>query len=305
MAIEGILPVIPTPFRDGSFDRSSFQRLLEHMLPSVDGYTLLGSTGEAPSLSTAERMQVAEVALAMTPADKTVVVGVTHTSLQDAVTLATHAQEHGARAVLCAMPFYFANTPSGLLRYLTGLDEALSIELVLYDNPEATGTTLGVEQVVGYASELAHLHTVKLTEHQLGKIAHWQRAGLRVLAGDDPILFRFLAAGVDGAMVIAPCLFPAAFRRVWELTRAGDLAPALAVMAETMLPVMHVFGIGDEIATSKVLLAQMGVFADPEVRPPLETVDAGRAGLLRAALDLVASANAEYVAPVVGGGAVV
>lgn len=293
MTIDGILPVIPTPFLDGRFDRSSFQRLLDHMLGSVDGFTLLGSTGEAPSLSTAERMEIAETALALTPAGTTVVVGVTHTSLDDAISLAVHAQEHGAAGVLCAMPFYFANTPDGLLRYLTRLDEALSIELVLYDNPAATGTTLAPEQVVRYAAELAHLHAVKLTEHRLGKVAHWQRAGLTVLAGDDPILYRFLAAGVDGAMVIAPCLFPEAFRRAWDLARAGDLAGALAVMAETMLPVMHVFGIGDEIATSKVLLTQMGVFASPEVRPPLQTVDAHRRELLRMALDLVAATGAD------------
>ena len=286
MAIEGILPVIPTPFLDGRFDRASFQRLLDHMLPGVDGYTLLGSTGEAPSLSTAERMEVAEAALAMTPSSATVVIGVTHTSVEEAVTLARHAQEHGAHGVLCAMPYYFANTPSGLLRYLSRLDEALSIELVLYDNPAATGTTLGIDQVIGYAAELEHLHSVKLTDHRLGKIAAWQDAGLTVLAGDDPILFRFLAAGVDGAMVIAPCLFPLAFRRTWDLARGGVPGGALAVMAETMLPVLHVFGIGDEIATSKVLLTQMGVFASSEVRPPLQAADAQRTELLAMALDL-------------------
>ena len=42
MPIDGVLPVIPTPFRDGVFDRESFRRMLDHMLPSVDGYTLLG-----------------------------------------------------------------------------------------------------------------------------------------------------------------------------------------------------------------------------------------------------------------------
>ena len=51
-AVVGLLPVIPTPFREGRFDADSFARLLEHMLPWLDGYTLLGSTGEAPSLTT-------------------------------------------------------------------------------------------------------------------------------------------------------------------------------------------------------------------------------------------------------------
>ena len=57
----GTVPVIPTPFQDGVFDQCSMRRFLNFFLPWLDGYTLLGSTGEAPcSLSTAERMNIAE-----------------------------------------------------------------------------------------------------------------------------------------------------------------------------------------------------------------------------------------------------
>jgi 4-hydroxy-tetrahydrodipicolinate synthase len=286
MAIEGILPVIPTPFRDGRFDEASFQRMLDHMLPSVDGYTLLGSTGEAPSLPTDERVRIAEAALAMTPPEKTVVVGVTHTSAAESVRLALHAQEHGAAGVLCAAPYYFTNSSGGIQRYLEELDRILEVELVLYDNPVSTKTRLDAEQVVGYAAALAHLNTVKLTDHDLTKVARWQAAGLRVLAGDDPILFRYLDAGVDGVMVIAPVLFPAAFRRVWELARAGEVRTALAAFASEVLPTLHVFGIGDEIVTTKVLLAQMRVFDSDEVLPPLEPTDERRRALLAAALEV-------------------
>jgi 4-hydroxy-tetrahydrodipicolinate synthase len=284
MGIEGILPVIPTPMRAGQFDAASFQRLLDHMLPYTDGYTLLGSTGEAPSLSTEERLEIAEVALALTPPSKTVVVGVTHTSLADSVRIAAHAQEHGAAGVLCAVPFYYANSRQGILDYLAELDATLAIELVLYDNPEATGTTLSAEQVIDYAERLPHLNTVKLTDHDLSKVPLWQAAGLKVLGGDDPIMFRYLDAGVDGCMMIAPALFPESFRRGWELVRAREPLAALTLFATDVLPVLHVFGIGDEIATSKSLLVEMGVFESDEVRAPLEPVDDARRELLRLGL---------------------
>ena len=293
MTIEGILPVIPTPFRDGRFDPKSFQQMLDHMLPSVDGYTLLGSTGEAPSLSTEQRIEIAEFALETTPRDKTVVVGVTNTSATDGRRLAVHAQEHGAAGVLCAVPFYFTNSVGGIRRYLAELDEVLEIELVLYDNPAATKTQLSSEQVIGYAGEFERLNTVKLTDHDLTKVAAWQSAGLRVLAGDDPILFRYLDAGVDGVMVIAPVLFPEAFRRVWDLMRAGKRQAALGVFASELLATLHVFGIGDEIATSKTLLVQMGVFDSDQVLPPLEMTDAARRSLLQTALDVSLDAQAQ------------
>jgi 4-hydroxy-tetrahydrodipicolinate synthase len=290
MAIEGILPVIPTPFLGGNFDEASFQRMLDYMLPWVDGYTLLGSTGEAPSLSTLDRMRITEFALRVTPSNKTVVIGVTHTSLNDSIQLAVHAQEHGAAGVLCASPYYFANTAEGLRRYLAAVDRALAIELVLYDNPVSTGTKLQADQVVAYAREMRNLNSVKLTDHDLSKVGVWQQAGLRVLAGDDPILFRYLAAGVDGAIVIAPVLFPEPFRRVWDHVQGGDLVTALTTLGRELLPVLHVFGIGDEIATSKQLLMQMGIFESAEVRPPLEPTDAQRSELLRVALEAVTNA---------------
>ncbi len=292
MAVKGVLPVIPTPLRDDRFDEASFQRLLDHMLDDVDGYTLLGSTGEAPSMTTSERMQVAERALALTPEGKQVVVGVANTSIADTVALARHAQEHGAAGVLCPVPYYFLNTPDGPLGFLRRLDAALEIDLVLYDNPVSTKTTLGAAQVVAWAKKLPHLTTVKLTDHDLGKIDAWHAAGLTVLAGDDPIAFRYLAAGVDGVMIIAPAVFPRAFRQTWDAVRAGDLAGGFEVFAREIVPFIHVFGIGDEIATTKAALTELGIFAGDELRPPLEPTSEARRELLRLGLSRVLSTPA-------------
>lgn len=278
--IQGLLPVIPTPFMDGSLDKDSLLRFFDHFLPWLDGYTLLGSTGEAPSLATSERMKIAEFAMSATPPGKVVVIGVSHTSVEDSLGLAKHAESIGARAVLCAAPYYFTNSPGGTLRFLQALDDALDIDLVLYDNPAATGFQMAAETVCDWAGQLKNLHTVKLTDHDLSKIATWHAAGLKVLAGDDPIAFRFLAEGADGAMMIAPCIFPEAFSRVWRLVRDGDLHAAYEVFSARVLPLIHVFGIGDEIATSKAVLKAIGVFSSAEVLPPLMEASPRRSALV-------------------------
>ena len=279
--LRGLLPVIPMPFLAGRADEDSLRRLLDHFLPWLDGYTVLGSTGEAPSLPTSERMRIAEVAMSHTPPGKTVVVGVSHTSVEDSLALARHAQNIGARGVLCAAPYYFTTSAPGMLRYLRALDEAIDIELVLYDNPVATGFQIAAETVREWAGLLSNLHTVKLTDHDLAKIDAWHDAGLSVLAGDDPIAFRYLAAGADGAMMIAPSIFPEAFSRLWQLLRAGDVEAAYEVFSARVLPLIHVFGIGDEIATSKVVLKDMGLFASAEVLPPLVEAAPARSELVR------------------------
>lgn len=286
MTVTGILPVVPTPFVDGDFDRASFRRMLERSLHALDGYTLLGSTGEAPSMTAARRMAIAEQALADTPDGKDVVVGVSHTSVEESVRLARHAQEHGARAVLCCVPYYFPNSYEGILGFLRTVDQALEIDLVLYDNPFATKTLLRPDWVLGWAGELEHLRSVKLTDHDLAKIGVWQKAGLSVLAGDDPILFQFLTEGVDGAMVIAPVVLPDSFRATWELVAQGDVATAMTVFGRELAPFVHAFGVGEEIATTKALLADLGVFASDELLAPLSPVGPERRRLLRRAFDL-------------------
>ncbi|HEY4279981.1 MAG TPA: dihydrodipicolinate synthase family protein [Conexibacter sp.] len=296
MPISGVLPVIPTPFKDGVFDQESFQRLLDHMLPSVDGFTLMGSTGEAPSLPDEQRKQITAAAMAMTPPDKTVVVGVSHTSAAASAELARHAQELGARGVLCCSPYYFANSPDGIREHLARVDAAIEIDLVLYDNPFTTKTPLQAEWVVDWSRELEHLRSVKLTDHDLSKIAVWRDAGLNVLAGDDPILSQFLAAGVDGVMVIAPAVLPESFATVWARTNDGDLDGALQVLSAELTPFLHAFGIGDEIATTKALLADIGIFASGELLAPLKAVPDERVQQLRQSWEIGRAAAQARVA---------
>ena len=286
MSITGILPVIPTPFLNGRFDPPSLQRLLDHTMEHLDGYTLLGSTGEAPSMTLQERMEIAEQAVAMTPGSRSVIVGITDTCLEDSVALAQHAESIGARGVLCALPFYFPNHPAAVFAYLKGIDDAIDIDLVLYDNPAATKTTLSAQTVLEWAGALRNLRSVKLTDHDLDKVAVWRDAGLSVLAGDDPIVFRYLAAGTDGAMVIVPAIFPEPFRRCFDLAQAGDLEASYEVLSRHILPFSHAFGIGDEIATSKAILAHIGIFSSAEVRPPLAAATENRRELLRIAYEL-------------------
>jgi len=289
--IRGVLPVIPTPFSEGEFDADSFGAMLDRMLPSVDGYTLLGSTGEAPSMPVSERKAIVEQAIEMTPSEKAVVVGVTSACIGDAVELAEHAEDRGAAAVLCAAPFYFTNTPDGILGFLREIDSRIGVDLVLYDNPIATKTKLAAQDVVSWAEELEHLRAVKLTDHALDKVPLWHDAGLDVIGGDDPILFRYLAVGVDGVMVIAPVILPVAFAEVWRLMRSDRPEAALEVFSAEILPVLHVLGIGDEIVTTKALLHEIGVFASPEVRLPLMPVDDARRSLLREAFDIASAAT--------------
>jgi 4-hydroxy-tetrahydrodipicolinate synthase len=105
----GIVPPLVTPLlgRD-KFDVAGFERLLEHVIGGgVHGVFILGTTGEAPSLSYRLRREVIEQTCKIVRGRVPVLVGITDTSIVEAVNLARYAAESGAQALVTSAPYYF------------------------------------------------------------------------------------------------------------------------------------------------------------------------------------------------------
>jgi 4-hydroxy-tetrahydrodipicolinate synthase len=268
--LRGSLPVIPTPFYNGKTDFDSLLRLFDHLFPELDGYTLCGSTGESVSLSTEERLELMAFAARNTPPGKTIVVGLAHTNLEEMAQLARHAEELGIHAGLVPCPYYFPNSFPMVLEFFRALDRCSSLELVIYDNPVYTKTWLRAEELYALLDACEHLNSVKMTDHDLDKITALKKnRDVAVFSGDDVVAFRSLLLGVDGSMIIAPAVFPVAYQKVVRLLAEGDARNALRVFSEQILPFIHLFGMGDEISTTKALYKHLGIFRSDELRLPL------------------------------------
>jgi 4-hydroxy-tetrahydrodipicolinate synthase len=268
--LQGSLPVIPTPFYNGKIDFDSLARLLDHLFPELDGYTLGGSTGESVSLSLEERRELMKFAVENTPSGKTIVAGLTHTNLEDVIALARHARELGVRAGLLPCPYYFPNSFAMVLEFFKALDRASDLEIVLYDNPVYTKTWLRAEELFTILDACPRMTGVKMTDHDLDKITALKKnRDVAVFSGDDVVAFRSLLLGVDGSMIIAPSVFPAAYQAVVRLLGRGDQAEALRVFSDQILAFIHLFGLGDEVSNTKALFKQLGIFRSDEARLPL------------------------------------
>lgn len=268
--LAGTLPVIPTPFFRGKLDFDGLLKLFDHLFPELDGYTLCGSTGESVSLSLEERLELMTFAVRNTPPGKTIVVGLTHTDLNEMGQLACRASDLGIAAGLVPCPYYFPNSFPMVLEFFRALDRATDLQLVLYDNPLYTKTWLRAEELFTLLDACEHLNAVKMTDHNLEKItALKQNRNVAVFSGDDAVAFRSLLLGVDGSMIIAPAVFPAAFQKVVRTIDQGDHKTALRLFSERILPFIHLFGIGDEVSTTKALFKYLGIFRSNELRPPL------------------------------------
>jgi dihydrodipicolinate synthase/N-acetylneuraminate lyase len=110
--LHGIVTAMVTPLKDQStLDHAGMERLIEHLIAGgVHGIFPLGTTGEAPALPAALRHEVVEFTCRQVAGRVPVVIGVTDTSLVEAVRLAATAKDAGATAIATAPPFYLTKS---------------------------------------------------------------------------------------------------------------------------------------------------------------------------------------------------
>jgi dihydrodipicolinate synthase/N-acetylneuraminate lyase len=158
-----------------------------------------------------------------------------------------------------------------LIEYFGAVGEFASADLCLYDNPVASHTTLSVDAIAALAEAVPRLTHVKVTDTSLGKVAALrERTDLTLHAGDDAVLWHQLTAGVHGAMVAMPLIYPEDTRRLWSHVSAGETQEAFELYTR-MARFTHLsLGAPDYAPVIKAIMHHRGVLASPEVRLPLQ-----------------------------------
>ena len=204
--IKGIIPPMITPLKgDDQIDREGTVRLTEHILAGgVHALFLLGTTGEAQSLSYKCRYDFVELVCRQVAGRVPVLVGVTDTSLDESVKLAAHAAKCGAVAVVAAAPYYFAPSQQELIEYYTALADALPLPLFLYNMPShvkvflepATVKTLAEHpNIVGLKDSSANMTYFQTLLYHLG-----DREDFALYVGPEELTGESVVMGADGGV---------------------------------------------------------------------------------------------------------
>ncbi|WP_456414584.1 dihydrodipicolinate synthase family protein [Oceanithermus profundus] len=224
-----IVPALITPFDTaGRPDAGALQALIDRLAPQVDGFLLLGSTGEAVALAPDERAAL----LAGVRAPGPVWVGVGDESLALARRHAEAAVAHGVERLLAMPPRFFdrALDPRAFQVYFEGLAELG--EVWLYHVPVFTKMSFPVEVVVELARH-PRINGIKDSSGEMARLEHYRRfaPGLRVFTGSGTTLPAAAASGAEGAILAVGNLAPRLFARVFSDARAGRADARLAGLA--------------------------------------------------------------------------
>ncbi len=266
--LAGIVPPLITPLlEDGQLDLAGLERLVEHVLDGgVHGIFVLGTTGEAPSLSYRIRRKVIDRVCTQVEGRVPVVVGITDTAIAESVSLAQHAANAGAQAVVAAPPYYFPIEQDDLGWYFERLAGAIPLPLYLYNMPAMTKLSIEPETVRRLLS-VESIHGLKDSSGDLGLFeAYLEEAQARpdwsLLVGPEHLTARAVAAGGDGGVNGGANLEPRLFVDLYEAARSGDAERVAALQAGVEV-LGHIYGqpctAGSVIRGLKRALAQAGL----------------------------------------------
>ena len=236
----GIIPPIVTPLRSrDELDVPGLERLIEHILAGgIHGLFLLGTTGEAPSLSYRLRRELIERACRQVAGRVPVLVGITDTAFVEAVHLAQFAAQAGAQALVLAPPYYFPNSQPELLEYVQHLAPELPLPLFLYNMPSHTKTIFEVE-TVRRAMEIPNI--VGLKDSSANMVYFHRLIGLlperpewALLTGPEELLAESVLLGGHGGVCGGANLQPRLYVELYEACVARQLDRVTELHARVM-----------------------------------------------------------------------
>ncbi|TWU62545.1 putative 2-keto-3-deoxy-galactonate aldolase YagE [Crateriforma conspicua] len=274
--MKGIVPPLITPLsaRD-TLDVEGLHRLLDHVIRGgVSGVFILGTTGEAPSLSYRLRREMIDQTTRIVAGRVPVLVGVTDTAFVESVELSQHAADCGADAAVLTTPYYFPAGQTELTVYIQNIAPLIPLPLMLYNMPgltkvwfdiETLRTLSAIDSIVGvkdssgdlkYFSELCKLKT--------------ERPDWSVLLGPEALLAEAHALGGDGGVSgganVAPQLFVDCYQRLVD----GD-ETAVRAARERIDAFQAIYDVGKyasrHIKATKSALSILGICSDLPADP--------------------------------------
>ena len=271
MKFTGTYTAIVTPFKDGELDEISLAKLIKLQIKGgVEGVVPAGTTGESPTLSYEEHIELIALTVEMVGRKVKVLAGTGANSTEEAIYLTREAEKVGADGSLQVAPYYNKPTQEGLYQHFKAIATATKLPIVLYSIPGRCGIEIGVEVVRRLAADFKNVVGIKEAGGQPDRVSQLRAAlgpKFSILSGDDSLTLPFMSVGANGVISVASNVAPAAVAKMVRLYNAGEAKAALK-LHERYYPLFRNLFIESNPGPAKAILAMMGVIQE-EYRLPL------------------------------------
>jgi 4-hydroxy-tetrahydrodipicolinate synthase len=233
-----------TPFRqNGSLDKEALSRLIQRQIEGgIDFLVPCGTTGESPTLTREEHLDVVRVSIELAkPHGTPVLAGAGGNNTHEVIELARACQELGADGILSVTPYYNKPTQEGLYQHYQAIAEAIEIPLVVYSVQGRTGVNVepatlarlaGIRGIIGVKEASGNISQQAAVVHQVPR-------DFLVLSGDDAITLPLIALGGKGLISVASNIIPRQMTQLVHAALDGDFTRARELQRQ-WLPLMEV-----------------------------------------------------------------
>lgn len=275
---KGSFVALITPFSNGGVDEKSFQSFVDWQVKQgTDGLIPCGTTGESPTLTTAEHMRVTDLCIEVADGRVPVMAGAGSNSTAEAVELAKHAEQAGAGSVLVVTPYYNKPTQEGLYRHFKAVNDAVGIPIFIYNIPGRSVVDLSVEtfkrlfelpNIVGVKDATGDVARPIVYAHELGP-------DFCQMSGEDATAIPYLAAGGHGCISVSANIAPALCAQQHAAWAAGNVARAMEIQ-QKLIPVHQAMFCESSPGPVKYAAGLMGLCSDEVRLPACEIADSSK-----------------------------
>jgi 2-dehydro-3-deoxy-D-pentonate aldolase len=249
LPLRGIFPPVITPLIDNkTIDAKGLENLIEHLVSGgVHGLFILGTTGEAPSLSYKLRKDFIKRTCDLIRHRIPVMVGITDTSFDSSLEIAEYSEKAGADVLVVAPPYYIPISQSEMMDYLENLIPKLPLPLLLYNMPSHTKLHLSVNTVKA-AKELGAIGIKDSSGDMLYLFmlieAFRNSPEFSIITGTELFIPETIMQGGHGAIAGGANMFPKLFVSLYEASMMRDFEK-ISLLREKVMTLYHtIYSVG-------------------------------------------------------------
>jgi 4-hydroxy-tetrahydrodipicolinate synthase len=276
-----------TPFdKDGAIDWAGVEKLAQHLVDTGhDGIAVNGTTGEAPTTKSSEKLEIIKVVKKVVGSKIQVLSGAGDNETAYTVEQAKRSQDAGADGLLVVTPYYNKPPQAGIEAHFRAVAAATDLPIMMYDIPGRTGVEIESDTIVKLFESVDNIVALKDAKGNIAATS-WviKRCGVPVYSGDDILNLPFLSVGAVGFVSVCGHTVGLQLKAMLDAWFAGNSAKALEIHQQLLPVFTGTFRTQGAILT-KAAMSLMGL---PGGTTRLPRVDATEAQIEQLRKDLTA-----------------
>lgn len=266
-----LITAMVTPFDErGEIDFDATKNLLEHLIKTgTDAVVVAGTTGESPTLSTEEKLELFSFVIKEANGRIPVIAGTGTNNTKASIELTKEAEKLGADGIMLVAPYYNRPNQDGLYAHFKAIAEETDLPIMIYNIPGRTACNIEVDTIVKL-SEIDNIVSVKEASGNLdamAEIIERTKDSFVLYSGDDSLTLPVLAIGGKGIVSVASHIVGDAMKEMIEAFNRGDIEKAGAIHRK-LLPTFKALFSAPSPAPLKAVLNLTGIPVG-DVRLPL------------------------------------